>query len=140
MLAGSGSAFTANDWVYNYGSWNSMLQLRNTVSTDLIFRFDRHTNYLYINVAFDKPEYITIEYVPRYNDASEIVSDYWIDMLIKMAVALAKVTVGRIRSRYTQSNALWTQDGERLLDEGNQELEALRQHLVENSQMVYPID
>lgn len=83
-----------------------MLQLRNTVSTDLIFRFDRHTGYLYINVAFDKPKYITIEYVPRYDDVSEIVSDYWIDMLIRLSTALTKVTVGRIRSRYTQSNAL----------------------------------
>jgi len=53
-----------------------MLQLRNSVSTDLLFRYDRHTNYLYINVAFDKPEYITIEYVPRYDDPSQIVSDY----------------------------------------------------------------
>jgi len=61
-------------------------------------------------------------------------------MLIKLAVALAKVTVGRIRSRYTQSNALWTQDGEALLTEGNAELEALRQHMMENSQLVFPID
>lgn len=61
-------------------------------------------------------------------------------MLIKLAVALAKVTVGRIRSRYTQSNALWTQDGEALLAEGNAELEALRQHMMENSQLVFPID
>lgn len=83
-----------------------MLQLRNTTSTDLIFRYDRHSNYLYVNVAYDKPEYITIEYVPRYDDASQIVSDYWIDMLIKLAVALTKVTLGRIRSRFTQSNAL----------------------------------
>lgn len=61
-------------------------------------------------------------------------------MLIKLAVALAKVTVGRIRSRYTQSNALWTQDGEALLAEGNEELTALRQHMMENSQLVFPID
>ena len=53
-----------------------MLQIRNTVSTDLQFRFDKHTNQLYINIASDKPEYITIEYVPLYKDVSEIVSDY----------------------------------------------------------------
>lgn len=76
------------------------------MSTDLAFRFDKHTNRLYINIAYNKPNYITIEYVPRYNDVSQIVSDYWIDMLIRLAVALTKVTVGTIRRRYTQSNAL----------------------------------
>lgn len=140
MLAGMGTGYNASDWTYNYGAWNTMLQLRNTASTDLLFRYDKHSNFLYVNVAFDKPEYITIEYVPRYDDPSQIVSDYWIDILIKLAVALTKVTVGRIRSRYTQSNALWSQDGDRLLEEGNAELTELRQFMRENSQLVYPID
>ena len=82
------------------------MQIKNTVSTDLTFRFDRHTNYLYINTSGDKPSTITIEYVPLYENVEEIVSDYWIDMIIQLATALAKVTIGRIRSRYTQSNAL----------------------------------
>ena len=83
-----------------------MLQIRNTTSTDLQFRFDKHTNQLYINVAMDRPQYITIEYVPLYTDVSEVVSDYWIDIIIRMATAQAKVILGRIRSRYSQSNAL----------------------------------
>ena len=53
-----------------------MLQIRNTMSTDLSFRFDRHTNLLYINTNGDKPDYITIEYVPRYDSVDEIASDY----------------------------------------------------------------
>jgi hypothetical protein len=95
-----------NDWIHNYSSWNTMLQMRNTMSTDLLFRFDRHTNYLYINVTSNKPSMITIEYVPRYDYVDEIVSDYWIDKLVQLATAIAKVTIGRIRSRFTQSNAL----------------------------------
>ena len=95
---------------------------------------------MYINVGFDKPQSITIEYVPRYNDVSQIVSDYWIDIIIRMSIALAKITLGRIRSRYVQSNALWTMDGETLLQEGNQELADLRTSLQANTQLVYPID
>lgn len=106
LLSGSGSMYNVQDWTYRYGAWNTMLQIRNTMSTDLIFRFDKHTNYLYINCAFDKPSFITIEYVPRYNNVEEIVSDYWIDKLVLLATALTKVTLGRIRNRYTQSNAL----------------------------------
>ena len=110
------------------------------MSTDLIFRFDKHTNYLYVNCAFDKPEAITIEYVPRYNSVEEIVSDFWIDKLVLLATALTKVTIGRIRSRYTQSNALWTQDGEALLNEGNEELAEIREQMRASSQLCYPID
>lgn len=68
------------------------------------------------------------------------VFDYWIDKIVQLATALTKVTLGRIRSRYTQSNALWTQDGETLLQEGNEELNTLREELRTNHQLVYPID
>jgi len=57
-----------------------------------------------------------------------------------MSVALTKVVVGRIRTRFTQAGALWTQDGEKILEEGNTELKELREVLRANSNLVYPID
>jgi len=140
LLGGTGNMYNVQNWAYNFGAWNTMLQIKNTLSTDLTFRYERYSGNLYINVAYDRPAYITIEYVPRFDDVSEIDSDYWIDMLVRLAVALAKVTVGRVRSRYTQSNALWTQDGEALLAEGNEELTQLREYLAANTQLNYPID
>lgn len=140
ILSGAGSINNMQNWVLNYGAWSTLGQIRNTLSTDLLFRFDKHTNRLYINVSQNLPQYITIEYVPLYKDVSEIVSDYWIDILLQLAVALTKVTLGNIRNRFTQSNALWVQDGERLLEEGNQELKDLRDRLRDQTQLVYPID
>lgn len=140
MLGGVNGMFNFENYAYNYAAWNTASQIRNTMSTDLIFRFDKSTSKLYINAAYDKPQYITIEYVPRYNDVSEITSDYWIDILVRLSTALAKQIVGRIRSRFTQTNALWTQDGETLLAEGNEELNNLRDFLRDNSQLVFPID
>ena len=61
-------------------------------------------------------------------------------MLMRLAVALTKVTVGRIRSRYTQSNALWQGDGDTILSEGKEELNNLREMLLQNSELTYPID
>ena len=101
---------------------------------------DKSSNKLYINIATAKPQKITIEYIPVFEDVSEIKSDYWIDIIIRLATAIAKVTLGRIRSRYTQSNALWTQDGQTMLEEGNAELAELRNHLIENSNLIYGID
>ena len=56
------------------------------------------------------------------------------------ATALAKITLGRIRTRYTQSDALWTQDGAAILEEGTQELNDIRERLQKSTQLVYPID
>lgn len=145
MWAGLGSAYGygnygLNNYVSNYLAYNTAQQIRNTISTDLAFRFDRSTNLLYINVSNGIPNYVTIKYIPRFDDPSEIYSDYWIDMIVKMSVAMTKVILGRIRSRFTQSNALWTQDGDTILSEGKQELDAIRAELKESTQLFYPVD
>ena len=83
---------------------------------------------------------VTIEYIPKLNHVEDIKSDYWIDILIRLCVDYAKIALGRIRTRYTQSNSLWTQDGQTRLDEGNSDLKDLRELLRTNSSIVYPID
>lgn len=140
MLSGTGNMYNFQDYVYNYLSWNSLLQIRNTTSTDLAFVFDKASNNLYINTSSDVPTNITIEYVPDYSTVEDVASDFWIDVIMQMAIALTKITLGRIRSRYTQSNALWTQDGETILAEGNAEYQALQEYLRQNTQLVYGID
>jgi ribosomal protein L10 len=57
-----------------------------------------------------------------------------------MAVAQTKVAVGRVRSKFKQSNALWVLDGDSLLEEGKTELTNLRQELKDSTQLVYGID
>ena len=140
LLSGMGNIMYFQDAVYNYGAWTTLQQIRNTTSTDLAFRFDKDSSKLYINVSNGTPGSITIEYVPIIHDVDEIKSPYWIDMLMRLAVALTKVTVGRIRSRYTQSNALWQGDGDTILNEGKEELNNLRDTLLQNSELCYPID
>jgi len=140
ILSATGNLYNFQDYALNYASWNTLLQIRNTLSTDLAFRFDKAANKLYINTASNPPSKITVEYIRRYDSVDEITSDYWIDMLLKLSLAIAKVTVGRIRSRFTQSNALWSQDGDTLLTEGTQELTDLREYLRKNTQLIYPID
>ena len=140
LLAGNGNVLSMTDYAYNYASWSTSLQVRNQLSTDLAFRYDKASNLLYINTSSGIPTYITIEYVPRYESVDQINSDYWIDVIMRMSIALTKQTLGRIRSRYTQSGALWTQDGEALLAEGNEEMNSLREQLLANTQLVYGID
>ena len=140
ILSSTGNLINFQTYMSNYASWSTLQQIRNTMSTDLAFRFDANTQKLYINYSINQPVNITIEYLPIYNDISDVKSYYWVDNIIKLAVALCKVVVGRVRSRYTLSNAQWTQDGETLLNEGNAELAALREHLINNSMLTLPID
>lgn len=140
ILGGNGALYNFSNWVYNYGAWNTMLQIRNTISTDLAFKYVKEANQLYINTAMDTPSNITIEYVPRYDDVSEITSDFWIDQLMRLSLANTKIIVGRIRSKFNQSNALWGIDGETMVAEGKEELTALQEALKNSTQLVYPID
>lgn len=141
MLSGmSGTGLNINDFGANYAGWNTALQIKNTMSTDLNFIYDKPTNKLYINIAFDKPKYIAVRYIPRFDSVEEITSDTWIDIIIRLAVANTKVILGRIRSRFTQSNSLWTQDGETLVTEGKAELEEIRTFLQDNNLLIYPKD
>ncbi len=135
-----GTMYNLNDYVLNYMSYNTLMQMRNTTSTDMAWKQDHQKNKLYINSGFDNPQYITIEYVPIVSDVDQIKSDYWIDILLRLSVAMTKQILGRIRTRYTAAGNLWTMDGETMLNEGNAELNDIREKLRTNSQIILPID
>ena len=140
QLASGGNMYNFNDFVSRYASWNTLQQISNTVSTDLSYYYEDADKKLYINTTMSSGADISIEYVPRYDNVNEITSDYWIDILMRLSKALTKITLGRIRGRYTQSNALWTSDASEMLSQGQSELDEIRQHLQANTQLIYPID
>ena len=140
IFSNGGTMYNLNDYMLNYASWLTVNKIKNTMSTDMSFREDRHNKKLYINRSSGAPNLITIEYIPKLTSVEDIQSDYWVDILIKYCVALTKIVLGRIRTRFTQTNALWTQDGEKILEEGNTELKELREILRVNSNMNFIID
>ena len=140
LLSGVGDLSHFQDYVYNYSAWNTMLQIRNTSSTDLAFRFDRDAQQLYVNISSNTPGNITIAYVPILQNPQDVKSEFWVDQLYQLALARTKIALGRIRTRMKQSNALWEQDGDTILAEGTAELTALREQLKANTALIYPID
>lgn len=140
IYSNGGSMYNLDNYVMNYLAYNTLLQMRNTLSTDMSFKEDKEGKKLYINCAYDAPKMITIEYIPVYDNVEEVEDDYWTDVIQRLAIAHTKIILGRIRSYATQSNALWTLDGATLLQEGAAELQTLRQSLQENMTFMYPID
>lgn len=139
IFSNAGTMFNLQDYVMNYAAWTTMSQTRNIISTDLAFREDKHNHKLYVN-SMSSPRFITIEFIPKLHSVEDIQSDYWQDILIKLSTALTKIILGRIRTRFSQPNALWLQDGDKMLEEGNTELKELREVLRLNSNMIFGID
>lgn len=140
LNSGTGNYPYMQDYVYDYMAYATALRIRNTLSTDLSFFYDKYENKLYINTSASVPTTITVEYVPRLTSVEDFKSDYWIDILVRMAVAQTKIVLGRVRSRYRQSNALIEGDGQEVLTEGLQEYESIVEHLKANSDVGEPID
>lgn len=140
LTSNMGNMYNFTDYTYRYAAYNTLQQIGNTLSTDLSFYYDDAISKLYINTRMNEGNPITIEYIPRYDNVEEITSDFWIDVLMRLSKALTKITLGRIRGRYTQSNALWTSDAATMLQEGQTELSELRNYLQQNTQLLYAID
>lgn len=135
-----GTMYNLQNYVMNYLSYNTLLQMRNTMSTDLDFKEDKRGRKLYINAAYTSMQLITIEYVPLEYKVEDVTSPYWINTIKKLSLALVKIGLGRIRTRFTQGNSLWPMDGDKILQEGNDEYKEVMQHLTENSMMFIPVD
>lgn len=112
-------------------------QLKNTISTDLEFRWD--DPFLYITQNPISSPLISIEYTPIIESVEEITDDYWIGKLRKLALANSKIILGRVRGKYRLNNALYDNDAQILLQEGNTEKSEIMQFLQNNSDTILPI-
>ncbi len=140
VFSNGGYTYSLQNYVYNYAAYSTLMQMRNTTSTPLSWFENKQEEKLYINNALNEAAKITIEYTPLYESVEEIRSDYWIDMLKRLSLAFVKIGIGRIRTRFNQSNALWTQDGDKLLQEGTDELKEIRDLLRTNDMYFLPRD
>lgn len=140
IFSNYGSMYNLQNYMLNYMAYNTVSQIRNTTSTDLDYYIDKFNNKLYINIAYNKPSKISLEYIPIFENVEQLTSDFWINILQRYALAHTKIILGRIRSKYKQSNALWTLDGDQLLEEGNAELNALKEQLEANSTVFTVLD
>lgn len=106
-----------------------MAQVRNTLSTDFQWKYDALNEVIYLTHRDPLPTFVTVRYVPDFQDVSEIVDTTWIDYLIRLATANMKLALGRTRSKYRVEGSNVSLDGEVLLAEANQELDKIREEL-----------
>lgn len=108
-------------------------QIKNAVSEDLQYFYDQQNQYLYVAANVPKPTYVTVTYLPEYDDPSELKTSFAQSQLRKLAVAYMKIYVGSKRRKVKLPNSPVQLDGEQLLAEGLEELKAEREYLVQNN-------
>jgi hypothetical protein len=107
--------------------------IKNTVSEDLQYLYDQQNQCLYVAANVPKPTYVTITYIPEYDDPSELKTKFAQSQLRKLAVAYMKIHVGSKRRKVRLPNSPAQLDGEALLSEGLEELREVRSYLVQNN-------
>jgi hypothetical protein len=150
----SDDAYLFNPGLFNYA--NNLLGITSTDSvaitiltnqvinqasgrpSDLEFVYD--DDILYVELANAGCSEITVEYIPDYDDVSEITEPFWINYILNIAVAYTKIALGRARGKYKLSNLPYEMDSDTLLSEGNQELENLTTKLEDLNDINYIID
>lgn len=107
----------------------SLAQVSNTLSKDFQWTPDYNNQVVYCTCKAPIPPYCTIKYVPDYQDVSEIVSDEWINYLLRLSEAYLKLKLGRSRSKVTVNGSNVELDGDTLVSEANAEIEQIREEL-----------
>lgn len=121
--------------VYNMESYaNALLVKRNlnTISTDMQFHWDSPNKKLYVVANPAKPISVTIKFKPEYYSVEDIHEDYWDTQIRKLALGQCKIAIGRIRSKYTSNSAKFQLDGNTMVQEGQQEVQEVRNRLDAN--------
>lgn len=115
-------------------------QIKNTISTDRDWTYDSADEKLYINMNYPVPPQVTLVYLPKLKDVSDVRDDYWIKYIQRLSLAFAKESLGRVRGKYKLSSSLYDLDGDQLVAEGIAERDAVRQELKEDNDLAFPID
>jgi len=124
----------------DYARYLLAQQNKNTLATDLDFHFDKFNEKLYVYAQQALPTTITIVYTPDYESVDEITEPFWQDLIRRLAMALTKEAIGRVRSKYDLGSSTYKLDGDKLLAEAQQEQQTIREYLISNSDMLLPID
>ena len=121
--------------IYNLEDYTNALIIKrnlNTLATDMDFYWDKPNRKLYVYANPNIPTAVTINFKPEYYSVADIRESFWETQLRKLALGMCKIVIGRIRSKYTSSSAKFQLDGPTLLNEGNTEVQQVRDFLQNN--------
>ena len=124
----------------DYARYLLVQQNKSMLGTDLDFHFDKRNEKLYVYAQQALPTNITLVYTPDYDEVDEITEPFWQDLIRRLALAMVKEAIGRVRSKYDLGSSTYKLDGDKLLAEAQQEEAEIREYLRNNTDMLFPLD
>lgn len=112
----------------------SMMQ--NTVQDELSYILDEYEKKLYVSYAGVRPTRVTVVYKPVLNKVEDLPSDYWVNYLVRLATAHAKITMGLIREKYSVASSPYSVNADIKAD-GISELQTVREELKKTRGAVF---
>lgn len=103
--------------------------MQNTVQEDLSYMTDLYNQKLFVSYSGIRPTNITIIYKPIIDSVEDLPSDYWVNYLIRLAVAHGKIVIGEIRTKYSVPNSPMQVNGAETLTAGREELSTTLEEL-----------
>ena len=134
--SGVTNSFTLSD----YARALLVQQNKNALSTDLDFMYDKKEEKLYVYEQKVESSTLTLAYIPEYESVEDIYEPYWQNLLKRLALAMAKEMLGRIRGKYTLNSATYNLDADQLHSEAQAELTEIRTFLNSNKDLLLPMD
>lgn len=134
------NTYSTLDFLQDYTASLRYRQLRNALNQDLDFTYDAVEHKLYLYQQVPTSTMITVVYNKEFKDVEEIQDSFWVNLMLRLAIAYTKQVLGRIRGKYRMSSAPYELDSDTLLSEANTELSEIRAFLNENNNIFIPRD
>ena len=128
---------TVDTAIINYMASDIVRQIQGK-SSDVDFEFD--DGILYVDTTDLACTKLTIEYIPSFANVEDVKDPFWQQLIYRLALAKAKVALGRARVKYRLTNLPYEIDGDTLVAEGQQEQSEIEAWLTENNDTNYFID
>ena len=103
-------------------------KMYNSLGSDIDYKFNYAEKKLF-PISNRPPSAFTILYVLDYDNIEQVESPEWQNMIIRLAVALGKMTLGKIRGSWSQTSALYTTNAAEYVSEGNAEYQQVTEEM-----------
>lgn len=127
-FVGVGDIGGMGQFAQNFSRISQKQKMLNTLGSDIDYKYIYAEKKLY-PISNRPPSTFTIFYVLDYYSIEDVEDMEWQNLIVRLATAIAKRTLGSIRTNYKEENALYSDNGENYAEDGKEEYNAVMEEM-----------
>lgn len=127
-FVGVGDIGGMGHFAQNFSRISQKQKMLNTLGSDIDYKYIYAEKKLY-PISNRPPSTFTIFYVLDYYSIEDVEDMEWQNLIVRLATAIAKRTLGSIRTNYKEENALYSDNGENYAEDGKEEYNAVMEEM-----------